>query len=82
VAGGCEGAIRMSRSPDLTPRERDCLSSAARGMTYQEIAGALDVSPRTVEQHLASARRKLGAHSTAQAVAIATRRGLIRSRVA
>jgi DNA-binding CsgD family transcriptional regulator len=72
----------MSRSPDLTPRERDCLSWAAQGMTYQEIAGALDVSPRTVEQHLASARSKLGAYSTAQAVAIATRRHIITSGVA
>jgi DNA-binding CsgD family transcriptional regulator len=77
VAGGCAGADRMSRFPELTPRERDCLSWAAQGMTYQEIAGTLDVSPRTVEQHLASARSKLGAHSTAQAIAIATRRHMI-----
>ena len=77
MAGGRAGAIRMTTSPDLTPRERDCLSWAARGMTYQGIAGALDVSPRTVEQHLASARRRLGAQSTAQAIAIATRRHII-----
>jgi DNA-binding CsgD family transcriptional regulator len=51
-------------------------------MTYQEIAGVLDVSPRTVEQHLASARSKLGAHSTAQAIAVATRRQIVSSRVA
>jgi DNA-binding CsgD family transcriptional regulator len=51
-------------------------------MTYREIASALDVSPRTVEQHLGSARRKLGAYSTAQAIAIATRRHIITSRVA
>jgi len=72
----------MRPSPGLTPRERGCLSWAARGMTYQEIARVLDVSPRTVEQHLASARRKLGAYSTAQAVAIATCRHIITSPVA
>jgi len=82
VAGGGAGAVRMSRSAHLSPRERDCLSCAARGMTYREIADALDISSRTVEQHLASARRKLGAHSTAQAIAIATRRHIITSRVA
>ena len=82
MAGGGAGAIRMTPSPNLTPRERDCLSWAARGMTYQEIAGVLDVSPRTVEQHLASARSKLGAHSTAQAIAVATRRQIVSSRVA
>ena len=70
----------MRSSRDLTPRERDCLSWAARGMTYQEIAGVLDVSPRTVEQHLTSARSKLGAYSTAQAIAIATRRHILTSR--
>lgn len=60
MAGGGEGVIGVSRSPDLTPRERGCLSWAARGMTYDGIAGVLDVSPRTLGQHLASARSKLG----------------------
>jgi DNA-binding CsgD family transcriptional regulator len=72
----------MTSSLDLTPRERDCLSWAALGRTYQEIAGVLDVSPRTVEHYLAVARRKLGAVSTTQAVGMAMRRGVVRSRVA
>ena len=74
MAGGGEGVIGVSRSHDLTQRERGCLSWAARGMTYDGIAGVLDVSPRTLGQHLASARSKLGAYSTAQAIAIASRR--------
>ena len=77
MAGGGAGAIRVRPSPGLTPRERDCLSCAARGMTYREIAKVLDISPRTVEQHLASARSKLGAHSTAHAIAVAARRRII-----
>jgi hypothetical protein len=40
------------------------------------------VKRHPVEQHLASARSKLGAHSTAQMIALATRRHLITSRVA
>jgi len=82
VAGGCAGAIRMSRSPDLTPRELDCLSCAARGLTYGETAAELGVSVRTVEHYLTIARRKLGAVCTTQAVGIASQRGLLRSRVA
>ena len=69
-------------SRGLTPRERDCLSCAARGLTYAETATALSLSTRTVEHHLAIARRKLGAFSTTQAVGVAQRRGLFRIRVA
>jgi DNA-binding CsgD family transcriptional regulator len=45
------------------------------------VVATIIISPRTVEQHLASARGKLGAYSTAQAIAIATRRHIITSRV-
>jgi DNA-binding CsgD family transcriptional regulator len=69
----------MSRSFHLTPRERDCLSWAARGLTHEQTATELRLSARTVEHHLAVARRKLGAFSTTQAVGIAMRRDLLRS---
>jgi DNA-binding CsgD family transcriptional regulator len=72
----------MTPSPALTRRERDCLSCAARGLTYAETAAELGLSARTVEHYLAVARHKLGAISTTQAVGIAQRRGAIRSRVA
>ena len=35
-------------------------------MTNREIAAALHLSPRTVEQHVARALRKTGAHSRQQ----------------
>ncbi|MDA7427922.1 response regulator [Primorskyibacter aestuariivivens] len=50
----------------LTPREREVLSLVARGFATREIAGALDVSPRTVESHRAAIGAKLGTTSAAE----------------
>jgi DNA-binding CsgD family transcriptional regulator len=55
----------------LTVRERQCLSLVASGLSGKRIAVALGVSSKTVELHLAHARRKLRARTTAQAVAAA-----------
>jgi len=57
-----------SRAPDgtgtvrplLTEREREVLRLVAQGYTDKEIAGELYVSARTVQNHLASVRTKLG----------------------
>lgn len=68
----------MKPSPALTRRERECLSRVARGLTAEATADELEISTRTVEAHLATARAKLGANSTAQAIGIATRRKTIR----
>lgn len=50
----------------LTPREREVLSLVARGFATREIAGALDISPRTVESHRAAIGAKLGTTSPAE----------------
>jgi DNA-binding CsgD family transcriptional regulator len=55
----------------LTVRERQCLSLVASGLSGKQISAALGVSEKTVELHLARTRRKLGARTTAQAVALA-----------
>ncbi|PRW63691.1 ATP-binding protein [Actinopolyspora mortivallis] len=44
----------------LSPREQEIVELAARGHTNREIAANLFLSPRTVEQHVARAIRKLG----------------------
>jgi len=50
--------------PPLTPREQQVLEQLVHGATNKEIAHALNLSPRTVEIHRASLRRKLGARNT------------------
>lgn len=44
----------------LTTREREVVERAAAGVSDNEIAAALQISPRTVHAHLRSAYRKLG----------------------
>lgn len=48
---------------DLTPRERDIALAAAHGSSSKEIAEALGLSVRTVENHLQRAYTKLGVTS-------------------
>ncbi|WP_297514293.1 response regulator transcription factor [uncultured Caulobacter sp.] len=43
----------------LTPREREVLRLVAAHLRSREIARALGVSPKTVENHVQSARRRL-----------------------
>ena len=74
---GVRGTGRSGRRPygdQLSPRERDVVALVAVGHTDRQISQALVLSPKTVANHVASARRKLGAPSrTALAVqAIAT----------
>jgi DNA-binding NarL/FixJ family response regulator len=44
----------------LTPREREVLSLIAQGRSNAAIAGALVISPKVVEKHVASIFGKLG----------------------
>ena len=60
----------------LTPRERDCLALVAEGLRVAELAHRLGVSEATIDFHLANARRKLGARTRDQAVALALRAGV------
>ncbi|PPU75730.1 MULTISPECIES: LuxR family transcriptional regulator [Xanthomonas] len=52
----------------LTRRERECLHHAAKGLTAKGIAAALNRSTATVNLHLNSAARKLGARNRVEAV--------------
>ena len=51
------------RSPQgrPTPAELAAVRLAARGLSYKEIASALDKSPRTIEAQLRNAKRRTGA---------------------
>jgi len=61
----------------LSAREREVLGLVARGLTDQEIAEQLVLSPHTVHRHIANVRRKLGSSSRSAAVAEAGRLGLL-----
>lgn len=63
--------------PALSLREREVLQWAAAGKSQQDVGDILSISPRTVEVHLRSAREKLGALTTVQAVGRAVALGLI-----
>lgn len=54
---------RRGYGSTLSPREREVVRLAAAGRTNREIAEALVLSHRTVEDHVAKAMRKLGVHS-------------------
>ncbi len=64
--------IRGPRSGDeLTEREREVLRLVARGEPTRRIAGQLGISRETVETHIRSGMRKLGARTRTEAAALA-----------
>ncbi len=73
----CLIGVRSFRSRDLTEREREVLAWSAQGMSAWEIGSLLDISKRTVDEHIGHACRKLKAHNRTHAVAIALRDRLI-----
>ncbi|MFF2938736.1 response regulator [Streptomyces niveus] len=76
----------VSRPPDrstptgletLTRREREVTGLAARGLTNEEIAAHMVISPFTAKTHISRAMTKLGARDRAQLVVFAYESGLV-----
>ena len=75
-------ARRDPRTPpaalaELTERERDILTLVARGLSNDEIAGRLVISPFTAKTHVRNVMRKLDCRDRAGLVALAYESGLI-----
>jgi DNA-binding NarL/FixJ family response regulator len=62
----------------LTDREREVMALVAEGLTNDEIAERLYVSPLTAKTHVSRAMVKLGARDRAQLVVFAYESGLVR----
>ena len=67
-----------ARLDNLTDREREVLALVAAGLSNDEIAERLYVSPLTAKTHVNRAMTKLGARDRAQLVVIAYQSGLVR----
>ena len=63
---------------ELTDREREVVALVAEGLSNDEIARRLFMSPATAKTHVSRALGKLGARDRAQLVVIAYESGLVR----
>ncbi|MFG2577192.1 response regulator [Streptomyces sp. NPDC048481] len=63
----------------LTPREREVMALVAAGLSNDQIAERLFVTPVTAKTHANRAMTKLGARDRAQLVVIAYETGLVRA---
>lgn len=64
--------------PELSPRQKDILSSITRGLSNKDIAAQLGLSPRSVDDHVNAILSKLDAANRVEAVAIALRKHLLK----
>jgi DNA-binding NarL/FixJ family response regulator len=63
---------------ELTEREREVLALVAEGLSNEEVAERLFVSPATAKTHVSRTMGKLHARDRAQLVVIAYESGLVR----
>jgi HD-GYP domain-containing protein (c-di-GMP phosphodiesterase class II) len=75
-AGHDRGISRAALPDGLTPREAEVLRHLARGKTTKEIAQALSVAPKTVDNQTQSIYRKIGTSSRAAAAIYAMENGI------
>ena len=68
---------RQNQPEELSPREREVLLCSARGMSGKDVAGALNISERTVQTHLAAIYDKLEAHNKTEAMLYALKYGIL-----
>jgi two-component system, NarL family, response regulator LiaR len=74
--------IRIKTGPakpgaDLSQREQEVLTLIVEGLSNEEIAERLVISPATARHHVSACIQKLGATNRAQASALAVKLGLV-----
>ncbi|RAI01811.1 hypothetical protein DLJ53_10420 [Acuticoccus sediminis] len=73
----CPEVSTLRTNAALSDREKEALSWFARGLQTARVADKMGIADVTVNKHVASARRKLGARTRDQALALAVRSGEI-----
>ena len=78
ATAGTGPAIPADTLADLTTREREMMTLAAHGLSNDQIAERLFLSPLTVKTHINRAMMKLAVRDRAQLVVLAYQSGLVR----
>ena len=73
---GFLGASGASEFPQLTERERDVLNLIAQGLDNAQIAARLDLSEKTVRNHITRIFDKIQVENRSQAIVVARKAGL------
>jgi DNA-binding NarL/FixJ family response regulator len=68
----------MERADRLTGREVEILQLTADGLSMEQIAERLEISPHTIRTHMQNCLTKMGVHSKLEAVTFAIRTGKVR----
>jgi DNA-binding NarL/FixJ family response regulator len=77
-AGRAKAPAPPRQLDQLTDREREVMALVGAGLSNEEIAAQLFVSPATAKTHVSRAMVKLGARDRAQLVVFAYEAGLVR----
>ncbi|MBI5649795.1 MAG: response regulator transcription factor [Chloroflexi bacterium] len=70
-------SVEKNQIEELTPRQREILALVADGLTNQQIADKLVLSPFTVATHRANIMEKLNLHNRAELIRYAIENGLL-----
>jgi DNA-binding NarL/FixJ family response regulator len=77
IVSGPAGSADRARLNELTERECEVLAEVGRGLSNDEIAAEIHISPATARTYVSRMLTKLGARDRAQLVVIAYETGLV-----
>ena len=75
----CSLSAATQKQKSLSKREREIMDLLAQGLTGEQVAERLFLSPETIKTHIRNAMNKLEANTRVHAIAIALREGFISS---